>query len=82
MVDEKIKMIIGSVLRTFCSFFETIMKFFPGVSIGVYSNESTLSNFGLHLGPALAAGYNVILQVGTKIAPVAFLFLDLAKKVG
>lgn len=55
---------------------------FSGISVGVISNENILSNLGLQLAPALAAGYNVVLQVGTKIAPSVFLLLELAKKVG
>ncbi|KAJ8943706.1 hypothetical protein NQ314_009679 [Rhamnusium bicolor] len=53
-----------------------------GIAVGVISNENTLSNLGLLLAPALAAGYNIILQVGTKLCPVTAFILDLAEKVG
>lgn len=53
-----------------------------GLSVGVISNANSIVNLGLHLGPALAAGYNVVLQVGTKITPCAFLLAELATKVG
>ncbi|KAG5862718.1 hypothetical protein JTB14_035370 [Gonioctena quinquepunctata] len=54
----------------------------PGIAVGVISNGNPLSHLGLFLAPALAAGYNIVLQVGTKIAPAAFLIQDLARSVG
>ncbi|KAJ8984709.1 hypothetical protein NQ317_004970 [Molorchus minor] len=53
-----------------------------GVAIGVFSNLNALSNLGLMLAPALAAGYNVVLQVGTKLSIVTALILQIANKVG
>lgn len=50
--------------------------------VGVISNENALSNLGLILAPALAAGYNVILQVGTALFPTVAFLIELAKKVG
>ncbi|XP_074028862.1 succinate-semialdehyde dehydrogenase [NADP(+)] isoform X2 [Leptinotarsa decemlineata] len=53
-----------------------------GIAVGVFSNDNALTNLGLFLAPALAAGYNIVLQVGTKLAPAAFLIKDLATSVG
>ncbi|KAJ8945696.1 hypothetical protein NQ318_012415 [Aromia moschata] len=53
-----------------------------GIVAGVISNTNALSNVGLILAPALAAGYNIVLQTGTKLAPAVLSILDLAKKVG
>ncbi|XP_018580223.1 aldehyde dehydrogenase family 8 member A1 [Anoplophora glabripennis] len=53
-----------------------------GVAVGVISNENVLSNLGLILAPALASGYNVVLQVGTALFPTVAFIIELAKKVG
>ncbi|CAH1155062.1 unnamed protein product [Phaedon cochleariae] len=53
-----------------------------GIAVGVFSNKNSLSNLSLFLAPALSAGYNVLLQVGTELAPAAFLLQDIARSVG
>lgn len=53
-----------------------------GVSVAVISNENALSNIGLFLAPALAAGHNIILQSGSRLFLSALFILELAQKVG
>lgn len=63
-------------------FYHSCLFTFLGISVGVLSSKNDLGNVGLYLAPALAAGYNIVLQVGKKIAPSIYLLLELANKVG
>lgn len=53
-----------------------------GTAVGIISNENYLAYLGLLVAPALAAGCNVVLQVGTQLTPAAFLLQDIAKAAG
>ncbi|KAJ8920513.1 hypothetical protein NQ315_005382 [Exocentrus adspersus] len=53
-----------------------------GIAVGIIPNENILSNVGLMLAPALASGYNIVLQLGTTIFPAVAFLTELAKKVG
>lgn len=55
---------------------------FLGTAVGIISNENYLAYLGLLVAPALAAGCNVVLQVGTQLTPAAFLLQDIAKAAG
>uniref|UniRef100_A0A6P7GN65 Uncharacterized protein LOC114340097 isoform X1 n=1 Tax=Diabrotica virgifera virgifera TaxID=50390 RepID=A0A6P7GN65_DIAVI len=53
-----------------------------GIAVGVISNENYLAHLGLFVAPALAAGHNVVLQIGSLLAPAAFLLQEIALSVG
>jgi len=51
-------------------------------AVGVFEDDHPLWVLGLFLGPALATGHSVVLQVGTKFAAVVTFILNLAAKIG
>lgn len=50
--------------------------------MGVFEDNHPLWVLGLFLGPALATGHSVVLQVGTKFAVVVTFILNLAAEIG
>uniref|UniRef100_A0A1Y1JZQ7 Aldehyde dehydrogenase domain-containing protein n=1 Tax=Photinus pyralis TaxID=7054 RepID=A0A1Y1JZQ7_PHOPY len=69
-------------LRFYSGYAATNEKKIEGVSLSVVSDDVFLSAFGNILGPALAAGVDVILQTEPRISVLATLFKQLAEKVG
>ncbi|CAG9832655.1 unnamed protein product [Diabrotica balteata] len=65
----------------FCSDEEFKVKE-SGIAVGVISNENYLAHLGLFIAPALAAGHNIVLQIGSQLAPAAFLLQEIALSVG
>ncbi|XP_072393857.1 putative aldehyde dehydrogenase AldA [Diabrotica undecimpunctata] len=53
-----------------------------GIAVGVISNDNYLPHLGLFIAPALAAGHNIVLQIGSQLAPAAFLLQEIALSVG
>ncbi|KAF2905459.1 hypothetical protein ILUMI_00715 [Ignelater luminosus] len=52
------------------------------ITAGIISDNSFLAVFGFILAPALAAGYNIILQTEPRISIIAALIIELAESVG
>lgn len=59
-----------------------LYSLFSGVALLSLSDKSFLGLLGLALGPALAAGYNVILQGETKLMAVLSFIAQLSNKAG
>ncbi|RZC37711.1 aldehyde dehydrogenase 5, mitochondrial-like [Asbolus verrucosus] len=69
------------------SLLSTILKILLGnpkarLTVGIVSDKNSISALGCILAPALASGYNVVLQTGPQLSLVAALLIDLAIQVG
>lgn len=64
------------------SFSDLFTFLFLGAVVAIISDENSLTAFGYILGPALAAGYNIILQTGPQLVLLASLLIEIAAQVG